>query len=141
MVDLTQFAHVEKPDVVDYKSGFPVVCSYCGEEAELVDSREVYSRSYGLIWLCRPCKAWVGVHLNSKENAPLGRLADSTLRFWKKEAHAAFDPFWKGEVPNRRSKEYHWLSSMIGIKLRHCHIGMFNVEQCKKVVEICKNRR
>lgn len=75
-----------------------VVCPYCHAEAVLVDSAEVYSRSYGNIWLCRPCHAWVGVHTNDGLNRPLGRLADTELREWKQRAHAAFDPLWKGKM-------------------------------------------
>lgn len=40
-----------------------VFCPYCGERAEFVDSAEVYhGQSYGLIYLCRPCDAYVGCH-------------------------------------------------------------------------------
>jgi hypothetical protein len=38
------------------------VCSYCYGQTEYVYSLEVYSKSYDMIYLCRPCKAWVGVH-------------------------------------------------------------------------------
>lgn len=39
-----------------------VVCPYCGELAELIDSKEIYSRSYGKAWICRTCDAYVGCH-------------------------------------------------------------------------------
>ena len=69
--------------------GQKILCDYCGRQAEYVDSAEIYNgKSYGMIYLCRPCKAYVGVHRGSDK--PLGRLADAELREWKKRAHAAF---------------------------------------------------
>lgn len=51
------------------------ICPYCGCFAEFVDSSCVYNgKSYGMIYLCRPCVAWVGVHKGT-DNA-LGRLAN-----------------------------------------------------------------
>ena len=71
-----------------------VICDYCGTPADFVDSSVVYhGHSFGMIYLCPRCGAYVGVHKGSDK--PLGRLANSELRNWKKAAHAAFDPLWK----------------------------------------------
>ena len=123
-----------------------VRCDYCGRQAVLVDSAEVYNgRSYGTIWLCRPCRAWVGVHKGDGKNVPLGRLANAELREAKKAAHAAFDPLWKkmmrvADIPKRRArgKAYRWLAGELEIDAEDCHIGMFDVEQCRRVVEVCE---
>jgi hypothetical protein len=119
-----------------------VICSYCQSLAEYVDSSEVYNgRSYGMIYLCRPCRAWVGVHKGTDK--PLGRLANKDLREWKIKAHAAFDPLWKAKMRQGHSKKsarnsgYAWLAEQMGIPREACHVGMFDVEQCKQVVEIC----
>lgn len=125
-----------------------ILCNYCGDHTDYVDSSEVYSRSYGMIYLCKPCNAWVGVHKNTDK--PLGRLANSALRDWKKKAHAAFDPLWKRKLEIRqkergsdykkayaRGSGYKWLGKQMGIDSKDCHIGMFDIEQCKRVVEIC----
>lgn len=114
-----------------------VYCDYCGSRAEYVDSRVVYGRSYGMIYLCRHCMAYVGVHKGT--NKPLGRLADATLRHWKKEAHAAFDPLWKyGKFKHNRDAAYAWLSAKMGLPVEKTHIGMFDVGQCKAVIQICR---
>lgn len=114
-------------------------CDYCGEPAVLADSAEVYGgRSYGMIWLCRPCQAWVGCHRHT--DRPLGRLANAELRQWKMKAHTAFDQLWK--IPPRllgnRSNAYAWLAERLRIEPKHCHIGMFDVATCKRVVEVCE---
>ena len=115
-----------------------VFCDYCGGPTEFVDSAEVYRRSYGMIYLCRSCNAWVGVHKGS--SAPLGRLADKTLRCWKMAAHEAFDPIWKrGKM--HRNEAYTWLAVKMGIPRKRAHIAMFDVAQCKQVIEICKERK
>lgn len=109
-------------------------CPYCNEPPVLVDGAEVYhGRSYGKIWLCRPCQAWVGVHKGTDQ--PLGRLANKELREWKIKAHAAFDPRWKGKSDRREA--YGWLAEQLGIEREKAHIGMFDVETCKRVVELC----
>ena len=121
------------------------ICPYCLEPTHYVDSSEVYSKSYGMIYLCPPCKAWVGTHSNG---LALGRLANAELREAKKEAHHYFDQLWKSGYINKlskkfieggiRKKAYLWLSYQLGVQKLHCHIGYFDVDMCKRVVEIVK---
>lgn len=116
-----------------------VDCPYCGQAAVFVDSSEVYhGRSYGMIYLCRPCEAWVGVHKGT--DRPLGRLANRDLRQAKMAAHAAFDPFWKNGVMVR-STAYRWLAEKLEIDPQDCHIGMFDEAQCWRVVSVCNRHR
>lgn len=125
-----------------------IICPYCDKDAVIADSAEVYGgRSYGMIWLCRPCNAYVGTHKNSARHAPLGRLANAELREWKKRAHAAFDPIWLADIEtNRVSKSvarksaYQWLTRSLGIEYRDCHIGMFDVDLCTATVAACRDR-
>ncbi len=115
-----------------------------------MSSAELYNgRNYGPMWLCRPCAAWVGVHNNSPRYLPLGRLANAELRAAKQAAHAVFDPLWqrklipdrrprqKGEKKRARGDGYHWLADQLGIPFEQCHIGLFDVETCKRVIAIC----
>jgi ribosomal protein L32 len=118
------------------------VCPYCGGEPEFVDSKEVYSRSYGMIYLCRPCSAWVGVHKGSRR--ALGRLANQELRTAKKRAHHYFDQLWQRAIQQRglskskaRNTAYAWLSREMDLPIEHTHIGMFTIEQCEEVVRLC----
>ncbi|MBO6266801.1 MAG: DUF3268 family zinc-finger domain-containing protein [Synergistaceae bacterium] len=117
-----------------------VICPYCGKLAEYVDSAIVYhGRSYGMIYLCSPCDAYVGVHRGT--DRPLGRLANSELRKWRNAAHAAFDPLWQqGEYKRRRNDAYAWLAEKMGLPKEETHIGMFDVEQCRSVIEIINER-
>jgi len=131
------------------------ICPYCGEKPEFVDSSVIYGQSYGIIYLCRPCDAYVGVHKESDK--ALGRLANKDLREAKKKAHFYFDALWKAKVqigikedPTRdkgkkywnwrgscRTRAYKWLSTTMGIDPEFTHIGMFDIENCGKVVELC----
>lgn len=116
-------------------------CPYCGEYAEYVDSEIIYGKSYGMVYLCKPCDAYVGVHEGTCH--PLGRLANAELRKYKIQAHAYFDPLYKRKMEKgyskgkARSKAYQWLSREMGIPAHETHIGMFDVGQCKKVIEVC----
>lgn len=117
-----------------------VLCDYCGKPAVLVDSAIVYEgRSYGMIWYCKGCQAWVGCHQGT--NKPLGRLANAELRVQKRLAHAAFDPIWRGKTSFTRRAAYAWLAEEMGLPIERTHIGMFDVDQCKQVIKICKERR
>ena len=69
------------------------VCPYCFNKSERVDSIIIYGRSFGNIYLCRTCGAYVGTHHGDKK--ALGRLANSELRQCKKLAHKYFDTLWK----------------------------------------------
>jgi len=119
----------------------PVICPYCQADAEYLDSSEVYGagHSYGMLYLCRPCDAYVGVHKGT--DRPLGTLADYETRWWRKKAHGVFDPIWMRSSNPHRSWVYHWLAVQMGIPDKECHIGMFTVSQCKQVVAICKGMK
>lgn len=119
-----------------------VNCDYCGEPAELVTGREVYPHRPDLykkqIWRCKPCEAYVGCYGGSDK--PMGRLANEMLREMKMAAHKIFDRKWKvGHMT--RSEAYAWLSEKLGVPIEKCHIGMFDVDDCKRVVAACKRRR
>ena len=116
-----------------------VICPYCGKRAEYVDSKEVYGgKSYGYIYLCRTCNAYVGVHDGTDK--PLGRLADPELRRWKIAAHKAFDPMWKyGKFAGHRNDAYAWLSEQMELPRELTHFGMFDIDQCRKAIYIINN--
>lgn len=122
-----------------------VTCPYCGSKAEFFrSSKIVYGRDYGPIYACLPCEAWVGTHkrASSDKYRPLGRLANKELREAKMAAHAAFDPLWRdGEFIGNRRGAYNWLAEALGIDVGQCHVGEFDIEMCRKVVEVCKSRR
>ena len=121
------------------------MCPYCDKQSQLVTGKKIYPHRPDLFhlnfWLCDPCNAYVGCHRRSKRHGhsgtePLGRLANKELRHAKSNAHAAFDPIWKS---GRRSRKqaYLWLAKQMNISVNNCHIGMFNIAQCRRVVEIC----
>lgn len=120
-------------------------CRYCGNKASLLRIGQdgyPYSRDYGPMWVCTPCQAWVGCHPGTEK--PLGGLATRELRDWKIKAHAAFDPLWQAKMrrdhcPKGKARRagYAWLAGQLGIHAARCHIGYMDVEECKRVVEIC----
>lgn len=120
-----------------------VECPYCGRLAGLVDSKEVYGKSYGMIWMCHPCQAWVGVHKNDGQNRPLGTLANAETRHARRMAHARFDPIWQARLDGGKSKNkvrnevYRWLAGHLGTPVEQCHIAMFDLPTCVRVIEIC----
>lgn len=115
----------------------PKVCRYCGFTVVFTDNSEIYGKCYGggKVYLCRNCGAYVGTHKGGK--IPLGTLADEELRKMRKEAHDAFDVLWKQKKMSR-AKAYKWLAEKMELPSEKTHIAMFEIEQCKKVIELLK---
>lgn len=119
----------------------PTICRYCGSPVVYTSNAEIYGREYGdgKCYLCRNCRSFVGVHPGT--DIPLGTLANEELRRYRKAAHFWFDKIWK--KPTRittRDKAYKWLSKELGLPKEKTHIGMFEKEQCEKVMEISQKR-
>ena len=123
-------------------------CDYCGVAAQVVTGKFLYPRRPDLakhkFWYCEDCQAWVGCHHNDIRQ-PKGRLANAELRKMKMAAHRAFDPIWmngswKGSRSRKRGKAYRMLADKMGITVDKCHIGMFNLDQCRKVIDICRRK-
>lgn len=118
------------------------VCPYCDDKTEYKDSSIVYGTSYGMIYICRRCDAYVGVHKGT--NKALGRLANRELREAKKKAHHYFDKLWQLKMKegfnkgHARAKGYKWLSQQMDLHPDLTHIAMMDVAQCNRVVEICR---
>lgn len=129
------------------------ICPYCDQPSKLVTGADIYPHRRDLrklkFWHCKPCKAWVGCHRPNRKfgydgTQPLGRLANAELRKAKSAAHAAFDPLWRGKMQRdgkgqveARNAGYAWLSEQLGVGVDDCHIGMFDVETCERVVAVC----
>lgn len=116
-----------------------VICGYCGKSALFVDSSVIYGISYGMIYYCADCKAWVGVHKGTDK--PLGSLANEELRKQRKIAHAVLDRMWRDNRKMTRKQTYQWLSHKMGLTTEETHIGLFDMEQCRQVIEICRKNQ
>lgn len=113
------------------------LCPYCLRKTVFTNSSVIYGRSYGMVYFCSPCNAYVGVHKGTK--TALGRVATSELREKKKSAHKVFDKLWReGEMS--RSEAYLWLADRMNIQPKYCHIGMMNIEECEQVIGYCEKK-
>lgn len=113
-----------------------VVCQYCNKPAALVDSSVIYGSSYGMIYLCGDCNAYVGVHKGTER--PLGTLANEETREWRRRAHKVFDPLWRQNVFTSRRTAYRWLAKALGV--REVHIGASDIETCRKIIQACEDK-
>lgn len=117
-----------------------IVCPYCGGYASLRTSKIIFGVDRGPMYICDKypaCNSYVGAHKISLK--PLGTPADGELRMWRKRAHQVFDPLWQSK-PRKRARplEYRKLANYLGIEVESCHIGYFDVEMCKQVLEYAK---
>lgn len=117
------------------------ICPYCSSPAKLTNSAVVYGgHSHGMIWDCRPCDAYVGVHKDNLTYPPLGRLANAELRAWKSRAHKMFDGLWRSEEMTR-SQAYRYIQTIMGLSASEAHIGLFDVAQCQKLIDALASRK
>jgi hypothetical protein len=110
-------------------------CTYCGRDAEWVPNSEVYGRNYGasyMIWLCRPCDAYVGCHNNTQ--APKGSFANRELRQARRAAHAVIDPIWQSGR-YRRKTVHKRLAEAFGEEV---HVATSDVARCHEIIKTAK---
>lgn len=128
-----------------------ILCHYCLKPPKLVKGDVIYPYIKYFddkqFYLCETCDAYVGCHIGTSK--PLGRLADYDLRQAKMAAHAAFDPIWKEydkeyggtySYSNARKLGYSWLSRKLNVPYEECHIDMFDVDMCNRVVMLCNKK-
>lgn len=84
------------------------------------------------------CQATHGAHPDGR---PLGVPGNKETKAARIRAHAALEPFVK---KYGRKAVYVVLGKALGIPedrvQKDCHIGMFDVATCEKVVEICTRK-
>lgn len=113
------------------------ICKYCFKETTFVNT------VFGHVYYCKPCEAWVGVHNGTTQS--LGSVANKELREWRIKAHAHFDLLWikkmkveKCSKTKARKAGYAWLAKKLNLEVNNTHISWFEVDMCKKVIDICK---
>lgn len=77
-------------------------------------------------------KATHGAHANSGE--PLGTPANKETKEWRMKAHKIFDNLWKsGKM--KRQEAYKWMQINLALDSRDAHIGKFDIDTCKWLIE------
>lgn len=124
---------------VKHPSVKPTECRYCNGAVELVGNEQIYrGRSYGewpYAYLCRPCDAFVGLHPDT--DIPLGTLANRELREARKKAKDEFHKMIRLEGGGR-TFWYSQLAIKMGISVRECHFGMFDLDRCAHALSTCQ---
>ena len=88
-----------------------------------------------MLYQCQNCNARVGCHKGT--NRPLGNVANEMLRLKRMETHQTFDAYWRGRSMSR-TQAYRWLAAQLHLPENRAHIGGFEMDQCQKVIELCK---
>lgn len=102
-------------------------CPDCGGEMWLKDSGE-----YGARYQCERYPLCRGVHgANQKTGAPLGTPGDANTRQARVLAHDSLDRIVR---LIGKARAYRWLSTVLKIKQDQCHIALFDVKQCQRVI-------
>lgn len=115
------------------------VCPYCGCPTALVTADYIYGdrahESNRYLYYCLICGAYVRCHKGG--TVPMGTPADRNTRQARRQAHREFDRIWKRRKMTRW-EAYLWLSEQMGLPQDKTHIGMFDADQCARVVHLCK---
>ena len=90
---------------------------------------------YGTVFECR-AEGCTVMCWDGETSTP----ADERTRDARKSAHAAFDPLWRRKIKfASRNKAYKWLAAVMGVPAGRAHIGMFDLEQCRRLISIIKS--
>lgn len=115
----------------------PTECPYCKGKVIYTSDKVLYApKSYGMCYYCTQCGASVGTHKRYPRE-PLGILATSAMKGWKRLCHELFDPIWKSRQVNR-SVLYKRLARRMAIPENECHFGHFDEERLKQAWNILK---
>ncbi|NEO85473.1 MAG: hypothetical protein F6J87_14680 [Spirulina sp. SIO3F2] len=108
----------------------PKSCRFCGSEVIKKSNAEFYGRLIkGNLYCCTNCDARVGIHDGG--SVPKGTLANTEIRNARKHVHALFDRIWK-EGWLSRKEAYKRMAKELDIPSQECHIGWFDVPECRK---------
>jgi len=133
-------------------------CSSCHREARLTTGEEIYPHRQDLwnqqFYKCDSCGGYVGCHKGGI--TPYGTPANAVLRRARTGVHKLFDPIWltadlcgayapednKARWTIRkaaRTRLYGYLSVQLDIPIEDTHIGMFDLELCRRATEVLRN--
>ena len=114
-----------------------MICLKCDKKAELVTGEHIHPfnekyKKYNS-YICTACGDYVGCHEGTTK--ALGTLADKRLREKRIQVHKAFDQIWKNLSMSIKQAYIH-LAEMLDIPLVKCHIGLFDLDLCQRVLEV-----
>jgi hypothetical protein len=115
------------------KEGKDLKCPNCGCGAKLINSKEVYGTSYGLMWVCMNFpKCNYRVTCKKGTATPTGELADEDLRNLRKKIYDKIDSIYKGKRDHTPQ-----LYEDLGIKFSMIPFKISNLDKniCMKVLE------
>lgn len=117
----------------------PTKCNLCGGFVIYTTNDKIYGKKYGsgYCYLCTKCGAYVGTHKPRPKEA-LGILSNAEMRKMRMSCHGLFDSKWKGKKKGSkiRCQLYEKLADEMGIDLKNCHFGYFNMEELVKAYNI-----
>ena len=110
-----------------------VKCPECGAPMRL---RMTQKFRYGdgrprRFWSCTRYPACKGIHGAHPNGEPLGIPADAETKRWRVKAHAVFD-----QIDMPRKERYLHLQRLMGLSKDEAHIGRFDIEQCKRLIQL-----
>jgi len=73
--------------------------------------------------------------------SPFSSPANTPTRAARKLVHEKFDIMWKGKSTKARSRAYKWLQELMGLVPEKCHVGLFDMHQCYKVLDALQERQ
>lgn len=82
-----------------------------------------------MMYLCKPCDAYVGCHKNSR--MAMGSMANYALRRLRQECHKKIDYWWREKEIISRKNLYELLSKWWGEEF---HVGWLNEKDCNIVI-------
>ncbi|MBD5172620.1 MAG: hypothetical protein HDT02_05320 [Bacteroidales bacterium] len=107
------------------------ICSFCGLPTEVILHSGWRERK------CPSCGASVRCHFGTDRG--MGRVAGSSLKRLRKEAHRWFDAVWKNKIKKSRYNAYSWLALRMHKNKDDVHFSLMTEEECRQAIEVCRH--
>ena len=118
-----------------------IKCPYCGSLAQLRPASALNKLAPGYagkrFYVCSrypACNSYVEAHASS--GLPMGRLANQSLRWKRREAHKALERLWLQGYMSK-PEAYRWLQMQMGLPAEDAHIALFSEYRCNEVIRLC----
>lgn len=121
-----------KPTPLPLGAVSPHRCRSCG--ADMVLNWSPLRKRY--YYRCDSYPRCLCIHGAHSDGRPMSSPASQETKLARSQAHDAFDRLWRGKTRvMSRYSAYGWLAIQLKIAPSECHIGYFDLEMCRRVIE------
>jgi hypothetical protein len=114
-----------------------VICPECCAPMRLRETTKYRDRkgAPAKFFGCSRYPSCTATHAAHSDGRPMGKPGTPEVKAARVRAHDAFDAMWQGGNMARNAA-YRWMQRAMGLARDEAHIGMFDVVQCERLIQL-----